>query len=64
MDLQQIEYAAEIVFRMCREHPEICPHNYTWTSSTTNKEVKQITHRYVCSICGDTTSRIEVLDND
>ena len=37
MDLRQLEYAAEILFRMCREHPEICPHDYHWSGTTTDK---------------------------
>ncbi len=52
MDLRQLEYAAEILFRMCREHPEICPHDYHWCSSTTDKITGECVERYRCDLCG------------
>ena len=54
MDMRQIEMAAEIVFIMCREHPEICPHMYQWTGSSTKTiDGKKIEiNRYKCGICG------------
>ena len=52
MDLQYIEKAAEIVFRMCREHPEICPHGYNWTCTKTLDDGKREVH-FVCELCGD-----------
>lgn len=52
MDLRQLEYAAEILFRMCREHPEICPHDYHWSGTTTDKANNVEIKRYVCGLCG------------
>ena len=60
MNLQDLEFAAQVIFRLCAEHPEICPHHYNWTSSSFNKETKMYTHHYICSLCG--TERIE--END
>lgn len=33
MNLAMLEKAAVVVFAMCREHPEICPHDYIWSGS-------------------------------
>lgn len=54
MDIRQMEMATELVFRMCQEHPEICPHIYQWTrSSTETIDGKKIeTSTYKCGICG------------
>lgn len=52
MDLRLLEYAAEIVFRMCREHPEICPHHYEWIMTRTLENGEQESH-YVCKLCGN-----------
>lgn len=51
MDLSMLERAAEIVFAMCREHPEICPHDYCWYMTKTNKDGKRIKY-YRCALCG------------
>lgn len=50
MDLRQVELAADILFRMCREHPEICPHNYEWMGRRTLENGVKET-RYVCTLC-------------
>ena len=39
MNISQIEYAAEMFFRMCKAHPEICPHDYCWSGTTYNKDI-------------------------
>ena len=36
MDIQYVEFAAELFFKMCREHPEICPHDYHWITKKDN----------------------------
>ena len=52
MDMAQVEYAAQMFFMMCREHPEICPHDYSWSGTIidnmNNCEIK----KYVCGLCG------------
>lgn len=48
MDLKMLERAAMIVFEMCRQHPELCPHDYDWVSTNLNTGIK----RYRCNICG------------
>ena len=52
MDLGQIEFAAKIVFAMCREHPEICPHSYSWHWSSAPDENGYREAHYTCEICG------------
>ena len=61
MDIRQMEMAAEIVFRMCREHPEICPHMYQWIgSSTKTLDGKNIEiDTYKCGICGNEQSTVK-----
>lgn len=51
-DLMKFEYAAEILFRMCREHPEICPHDYHWSSTVIDKANGVEIKKYVCKLCG------------
>ena len=50
MDISYIEYAAEMFFRMCREHPEVCPHDYRWTGTRTLKDGRE-EHHYKCQLC-------------
>ena len=52
MDLTQIGYAAEMFFRMCREHPEICPHDYHWANSISDKMHNIEIKKYICGLCG------------
>lgn len=52
MGINQIEYAAQMFFRMCREHPEVCPHDYSWTGSTIDKTNGVEIKRYICGLCG------------
>ena len=51
MDLRILEKAAMVVFEMCRQHPEICPHDYEWYWTNTNKDGKRVEH-YKCNLCG------------
>jgi hypothetical protein len=52
MDLRQLEYAAEILFKICREHPEFCPHDYNWEGSTIDKTTGKSVKRFKCGLCG------------
>lgn len=47
MDIARIEYAAEMFFRMCRAHPEVCPHDYHWSGSTIDKINNVEIKRYI-----------------
>ena len=58
MDLRQLEYAAELVFRMCRENPELCPHDYEWVGSTIIHNTGHKEDRYKCKICGHAYTNI------
>lgn len=58
MDLHMLEHAAEVIFRMCREHPEICPHDYSWRTSTDLGNGKYEVE-YVCSLCGNVMVRVQ-----
>lgn len=53
MDIHHLEYAAEMFFKMCRMHPEICPHDFEWNSSN----YKERKHYYTCNLCGAKESR-------
>ena len=52
MDLRFIEKAAEVIFEMCRQHPEICPHDYHWSMSRIVENGKEEKH-YTCGLCGN-----------
>lgn len=54
MDIYNIERAAEIIFALCRNHPELCPHDYGWVWSKNLDDGKQESH-YECRICGHET---------
>lgn len=58
MDLRQLEYAAELVFKLCMEHPELCPHDYAWSGSTIIHNTGHKEDRYTCKICGHTYTKI------
>ena len=51
MSVSELEQAAEMFFRMCREHPELCPHDYHQTVTERVKDRYRNIH-YVCSVCG------------
>ena len=59
MDVHMLEYAAEILFRICREHPEICPHDYSWSCSMKSTEGGKLENHYTCRLCGREDVRIE-----
>ena len=52
MDLQMLEMAANVVFEMCRQHPEICPHNYHWVGTSAPDEEGKCIELYRCDLCG------------
>lgn len=62
MDIYQLEYAANMFFKMCATHPEVCPHDLEWCSSN----YKERKHYYRCRLCGqektEEISEQEVLD--
>ena len=59
MDIHMLEYAAEILFRMCREHPEICPHDYSYRYGMKSTEEGKLENHYTCCLCGREDVRIE-----
>ena len=58
MNIQYVEFAAELFFKMCREHPEICPHDYHWITKKDNEDGTE-TVNYRCSLCGSEITKIE-----
>ena len=62
MDLHQLEYAARIVFDLCRKNPDICPHDYEW-HYTQKIDGDKYNHHYVCRICGNEIDVINERDN-
>ena len=63
MDIHMLEFAAHTLFRMCKEHPEICPHDYHWSYSSKSTEEGKLEKHYVCSLCGHEDIRIEDEEN-
>lgn len=57
MDFNSLELAANIVFEMCRQHPELCPHHYGWQSSIQRGDGTKI-ERYKCRICGSEYTKV------
>ena len=49
MDLAMIEKAAYMFFEMCRQHPEICPHDWEWEWTDTRIGERH----YKCLFCGE-----------
>ena len=64
MDNNQIELAARIVFRICEEHPDICPHDYHWIKESDIYEIDDQSYRditYRCGLCKkEITNRVKV----
>lgn len=58
MDLYKLEKAAMIVFEMCRQHPEICPHDYEWCCTKINEDGKYVEY-YRCNLCGSEYKHIK-----
>lgn len=59
MHLQEIEYVTNIVLRFFKNHPELCPHDFSWSSSKPSEIEGKREHRYVCELCGREDIRIE-----
>ena len=57
MDIHELEYAAQVVFAMCRNHPEICPHDYHWDWSQTKDGIEE--KHYKCRLCGNEMVKYE-----
>lgn len=51
MDIYELEYAAKVIFAMCRQHPKICPHDYKWEWSQTKENIEE--KHYKCRLCGN-----------
>lgn len=49
MQISDIEFFATKFFEMCRQHPEICPHDFRFQSANTKTGIA----RYSCSLCGE-----------
>lgn len=60
MEVERLIREAEIVFALCRKHPEICPHAYEWRGSQC-KPTETVEY-YQCLICGKT--KTEVIPED
>lgn len=48
MDISEIEFFATKFFEMCRQHPEICPHDFRFQSANSITGIA----RYSCPLCG------------
>lgn len=59
MDLNSLELAANVIFELCRQHPELCPHHYEWMSSIKREDKTTIEH-YKCRICGYKNTKVVV----
>ena len=60
MDTRMIEKAAILFFEMCRQHPEICPHEYSWIwSSAPDPTTNTREAHYKCGVCGHEIVRTE-----
>lgn len=53
MDIHQLEFCADLIYRLCKNNPDLCPHDFCWnrTDKTGRKE-------YECSVCG----KIKILE--
>lgn len=58
MDIQYIEYATQLFFEMCRNHPEICPYDYRWTMTNTLKDGREEEH-FKCQLCDNKIVKIK-----
>ena len=55
MYTRNLELLEDIVFGMCRAHPEICPHKYEWVLDREKEGYRE--RHYECSLCGDKKTR-------
>ena len=59
MNLQMLEKAAWVIFEICRQHPEICPHDYSWYCTSAPDENGNRVEHYKCNLCGNEYTRIK-----
>lgn len=52
MNANVVEKVVEKFFEMCRQHPEICPHDYHLYVSTKYEDGKCV-EQYRCIMCGN-----------
>ena len=52
MDISYVETAAELFFKMLKEHPELCPHVYSWKETWVSDEKGRRTILFRCKYCG------------
>ena len=52
MDIRYVETAAELLFRMLKEHPELCPHVYSWKETSAPDKNGKRTRLFRCNYCG------------
>lgn len=52
MDLNQLELAAKMFLDFCKQHPELCPHDYSMYGYSKTDENGYRDVRYVCCVCG------------
>ena len=45
-----LDRAAMLIFRLCHNHPELCPHEMEWSHDYTKDGVKHVCFK--CRICG------------
>lgn len=59
MNLDDLELAANMFFRLCKEHPEICPHQYDrpkWSGTNADGKWER---RFVCEVCGTEIVKVD-----
>lgn len=61
-----LEELTQIVVSMCKNHPEICPHDYEkiaeWNDISKGSHV-HVT-RYKCKLCKHITNTVKEIDSD
>lgn len=58
MDIIEHELATKMFFEFCRQHPELCPHDYHWISKSVPDLEGNCIVTYKCGICGNIDKRI------
>ena len=67
MDLYFLEKSAQMFFKMCENHPELCPHDFVWCLSVTKKDESGKLYKfehYKCNICGKEEIKKKELENN
>lgn len=62
MDIRTIEYAADLLFAMLRNNPELCPHDYEYAWSRRIHDSVEEVH-YQCKVCGKQTEQINYISS-